>query len=178
MCARALNRSPTMLSTSAKLARDALDAAPDAIIIIDASGFIRFANRQVSALFGYLHDELIGQSIEQLIPERFAALHIGHRKRYVDNPRVRSMGAGLELFGKRRDGAEFPVEISLSPVEEGDRFLVAAAVRDVTDRKHIEAGLSYIAEHRGFEAGHELDDWLVAETQIDAAPGRGLAKRV
>jgi two-component system, sensor histidine kinase len=131
-----------MLSTSAELARRALDAAPDAMIIIDASGCIQFVNRQVSALFGYPRDEIVGQSIEHLIPERFRAQHIGHRKHYADNPRVRSMGAGLDLFGRRRDGTEFPVEISLSPVQEGDDFLVAAAVRDVTERKHVEVELA------------------------------------
>ena len=77
------------------LARSALDAAPDAMIIIDAAGIIRFTNRQVSALFGYEHDEIIGQSIEVLMPERFRARHVGHREHYVSNVRVRPMGRGL-----------------------------------------------------------------------------------
>ena len=83
-----------MLSTPADLARSALDAAPDAMIIIDAAGIIRFTNRQVSALFGYAHDEIIGQRVEMLMPERFALRHVGHRDRYVNNVRVRPMGVG------------------------------------------------------------------------------------
>src|SRR5208282_114774 len=111
------------------------------MIIIDALGVIRYANRQVSVLFGYPHEEIIGQSIEQLMPERFRARHVSHRVQYVSNVRVRPMGAGLELFGLRRDGTEFPLEISLSPIEDADRVLVAAAIRDVTDRKRAEAEL-------------------------------------
>jgi two-component system, sensor histidine kinase len=138
-----------MLSAPADLARRALDAAPDAMIIMDASGLIRFANRQVCALFGYAPDEIVGHSIEELMPERFRARHTEHRKHYADNPRLRPMGAGLDLFGRRVDGTEFPVEISLSPVEGGgqdDDLLVAAALRDVTDRKHVEAELTVARE--------------------------------
>ena len=130
-----------MLSTPPDLARSALDAAPDAMIIIDSLGVIRYTNRQVSALLGYPHDEIIGQSIEQLMPERFRARHISHRVHYLSNLRGRPMGAGLDLFGLRRDGTEFPLEISLSPIEDADRVLVAAAIRDVTDRKRVEAEL-------------------------------------
>src|SRR3569833_1223324 len=129
-----------MLTIHPELARSALDAAPDAMIIIDARGLIRYANRQVSALFGYPPDDIIGKAVEQLMPERFRARHLGHRDGYIHNVRIRPMGQGLELFGRRRDGSEFPVEISLSPVEEGDRVLTAAAIRDVTDRKRVEAG--------------------------------------
>ncbi|MGO9594443.1 MAG: PAS domain S-box protein [Steroidobacteraceae bacterium] len=145
-----------MLSTSPDLARSALDAAPDAMIIIDALGVIQFANRQVSALFGYAHDEIIGHNIERLMPERFQARHIGHREHYVSNVRVRPMGAGLDLFGRRRDGTEFPLEISLSPIEGGDRVLVAAAIRDVTDRKRVEAEL--IVAREAADAARELAD--------------------
>jgi two-component system, sensor histidine kinase len=130
-----------MLSIPPELARSALDAAPDAMIIIDAAGVIRYANRQVSALFGYAHDEVIGKEVEQLMPERYRARHLGHRDGYIHNVRVRPMGQGLELFGRRRDGTEFPVEISLSPIASGERQLTAAAIRDVTDRKRVEAEL-------------------------------------
>jgi len=130
-----------MLTTPPELARSTLDAAPDAMIIIDRAGIVRFANRQVSALFGHSHDEIIGQGIEQLMPERFRARHAGHRNSYVDSLRIRPMGPGLELFGRRRDGTEFPVEISLSPIQADDELLVAAAIRDVTDRKRVEAEL-------------------------------------
>src|ERR1022692_2304963 len=130
-----------MLSTSSDLARSALDAAPDAMIIIDAFGIIQFTNRQVSALFGYTHDEIIGQSIEKLMPERFRARHTRHREHYVSDVRVRPMGVGLDLFGRRRDGTEFPLEISLSPIKDADRTLVAAAIRDASGHKRAEAEL-------------------------------------
>jgi len=130
-----------MQSISPELARSALEAAPDAMIIIDTTGIVRFANRQVSALFGYSHDEVIGKEVEQLMPERYRHRHLAHRDGYIRNVRLRPMGQGLELFGRRRDGTEFPVEISLSPVQDGDRMLTAAAIRDVTDRKKVEAEL-------------------------------------
>jgi PAS domain S-box-containing protein len=130
-----------MKTAPPELARSALDAAPDAMIIIDGSGAIRFLNRQVSSLFGYGHDEIVGQPIELLMPERFRARHVGHREHYRGNVRMRPMGVGLELFGRRKDGTEFPVEISLSPIEHEQGTLVAAAIRDVTDRKRVEAEL-------------------------------------
>ena len=145
-----------MRTTPPELARSALDAAPDAMIIIDASGIIRFTNRQVSALFGYEHDEIVGESIEMLIPERFRARHAGYREGYVNNVRVRLMGQGLELFGRRRDGGEFAVEISLSPIEDLGRTLVAAVIRDVTERKKVEAEL--VLAREAAEAARELAD--------------------
>jgi two-component system, sensor histidine kinase len=135
-----------MLSTSAELARSALDAAPDAMIILDEDGIVRFANRQVSALFGYTHDEIIGLSVEQLMPERFRSQHVTHRRDYASAPRMRPMGRGLSLFGRRQDGGEFPAEISLSPIQDTDRVLIAAAIRDVTDRKRAEAELKAARE--------------------------------
>jgi two-component system, sensor histidine kinase len=130
-----------MRSTPSDLARSALDAAPDAMVIIDFDGIIRFANRQLSVLFGYDHDEMIGRPIEELMPERFRSRHLGHRQDYVENLRVRPMGAGLDLFARRRDGTEFPVEVSLSPISDEGRTLVAAAIRDVTDRNRAKAEL-------------------------------------
>ena len=123
---------------SPELVRSALQSAPDAIVIVDASGNIVYSNQQVSALFGFSPEHLAGQRIECLMPERFRARHVAHHERFVIDGRIRPMGVGLELFGLRRDGTEFPVEISLSPIRDGDRMLVAAAVRDVTDRKRIE----------------------------------------
>jgi two-component system, sensor histidine kinase len=123
------------------LARSALDAAPDAMIIIDDSGAIRFVNRQVSSLFGYAPAEVVGKPVELLMPARFHTRHVEHREEYRRSVRLRPMGVGLELFGRRKDGTEFPVEISLSPIEHGQSTLVAAAIRDVTDRKRAEAEL-------------------------------------
>jgi PAS domain S-box-containing protein len=130
-----------MQSVSSELAFSALDAAPDAMIIIDDSGLLCFANRQVTALFGYPHDAIIGKPVECLMPERFRDRHIAHRQSYMRSVRARPMGAGLELFGQRLDGTEFPLEISLSPIEDGKRVLVAAAIRDVSDQKRTEAEL-------------------------------------
>jgi len=134
-----------MQALTGELARSVLDAAPDALLIVDAEGTVRFANRQASVLFGYPHEELVGQQLESLIPQRFRAHHAGHRKAYLAAPRLRPMGAGLALFARRRDGTEFPVEISLSPVAD-ERSLVAAAIRDVTERKRVEAELTVARE--------------------------------
>ncbi|MGP8032963.1 MAG: ATP-binding protein [Steroidobacteraceae bacterium] len=131
-----------MLTLPMELASTALDAAPDALIIIDKGGITRFANRQASALFGYGNDELVGHSMERLLPERFRGRHATFHDAYFDAPRFRPMGAGLALFARRRDGTEFPVEISLSLIDGSDRPLVAAAIRDVSERKHAEAELN------------------------------------
>jgi PAS domain S-box-containing protein len=123
---------------SSELVRSVLDSTPDAMIIIDSAGSIVFANRQITALFGYEREAIVGKKVEVLLPERFRQRHVGHRQGYTTNVRVRPMGAGLELFGTRSDGSEFPVEISLSPIG-GDQ--VAAAIRDVSDRKRVERAL-------------------------------------
>jgi two-component system, sensor histidine kinase len=145
-----------MRSTPPELARSALDAAPDAMIIIDGSGSILYANRQVSALFGYTHEEVIGLLIEQLLPERFRARHLAHRDNYAKSVRVRPMGVGLDLFALRLDGTEFPVEISLAPIQDGDRFLVAAAIRDSTER--VRAKRELIAAGEAAERAREAAD--------------------
>ncbi len=136
-----------MHSLSSELARSVLDAAPDAMIIIDDTGTIRFANRQVSALFGYSQGEIIGVAVEQLMPERFRSRHLAHRGEYGAALRPRAMGDGLALFGRRLDGSEFPVEISLSPIHNGAQVLIAAAIRDVSDRKRVEHELRAAREH-------------------------------
>jgi PAS domain S-box-containing protein len=116
------------------------------MMMIDGSGIIRYANRQVSALFQYTHVQIIGHHIEDLMPERFRGRHAGHRENYFRNLRLRPMGRGLELFGLRRDGSEFPVEISLSPINDGERVLVAVAIREITDRKQVELQLIHARE--------------------------------
>jgi PAS domain S-box-containing protein len=145
-----------MRSTPLELARSALDAAPDAMIIIDQAGSIRFVNRQLCALFGYEHDQIIGQHVEQLMPGRFRSRHVGHREEYVTSLSVRPMGSGLDLYARRRDGAEFPVEISLSPIKDGDQILIAAAIRDTTDRKRAKAEL--VAAREAAELATEVAD--------------------
>jgi PAS domain S-box-containing protein len=162
-----------MLTTPPELARDALEAAPDAMIFIDASGIVLYANRQVSALFGYAHDEIIGQSVERLMPERFRRRHVGHREDYVRNVRVRPMGAGLDLFGRRQDGAEFPIEISLSPIQDGDGVLIAAAIRDVTYRKQVEAEL-IVARQVAEQAREAADRANLAKSRFLATASHDL----
>lgn len=125
--------------------RGLLEAAPDAMVIVDDMGTMRLVNAQTEALFGYRREELLGQPVELLIPGRFRAHHVQHRDGYAANRQVRPMGAGLELHGLRRDGTEFPVEISLSPLETADGLLVSAAVRDVSDRRRAEERINELA---------------------------------
>lgn len=126
---------------TAELIRQILDLAPDALIIADVQGSIVFASRQVTSLFGYEPEELAGSPVETLMPERFRRRHLAHRSQFAASPRARAMGSTLELFGRRKDGTEFPVEISLGPITEGNRALVVATIRDTTDRQQIQARL-------------------------------------
>ncbi|HEY3325988.1 MAG TPA: PAS domain-containing sensor histidine kinase [Novimethylophilus sp.] len=141
--------------------RDLLESTPDGIIMTNSTGRIVLANSQAEKLFGYRAGELRGQLIEILLPERFRGGHVGHRSGYVAHPRTRAMGAGLELCGLRKDGTEFPVEISLSPLTTEEGTLVMSAIRDVSERKHIERALS--------EKNIELENALLAKDRFLAS---------
>lgn len=121
-----------------QLLADLVEFAPDAMLIVDASGGILYANQRVTHVFGYQREDLVGRSVDILLPERFRARHAHHRRNFAEDPRTRPMGAGLNLLGRRADGNEFPLEISLSPLGDG---LAAAAIRDATDRKRAEQEL-------------------------------------
>jgi len=126
--------------------RALLESAPDSMVIANEQGEIILVNAQTERLFGYKREELLGLPVETLIPERYRASHLHYRRDYTDAPRLRPMGAGRELFGLRKDGAEFPVEISLSPFRTKDGVLVFSAVRDITIQKQAQNELRQAKE--------------------------------
>lgn len=154
------------LRRSEETARGLLEAAPDAMVVIDASGTIVLANAQAERLSGYPREELLGAAIERLVPERLRDRHRGHRGAFLASPKTRPMGAGLELSLRHCDGHEVPVEISLSPFQAGDELLVSAAIRDATDRQQAQQALR--------DAKHEAERTSRGKTDLLAAASHDL----
>lgn len=114
-----------------------IETAPDAMVVVNMSGQIVLINAQTERLFGYKKEELLGKEVELLIPDEFVKHHSEHRRKYTSMPKVRNMGKGMELYGKDKSGKNFPIEISLSPLNTGTDVFISAAIRDITDRKKL-----------------------------------------
>ncbi|MDH3611657.1 MAG: PAS domain S-box protein [Gammaproteobacteria bacterium] len=145
--------------------RNLLESAPDAMIIVDEVGEMAIVNAQAEHMFGYDREELLGNKIEMLLPDRVRESHIGHREKYASKPNLRPMGLGMDLVGQRKDGSEFPVEISLSPVSTPKASFVSSVIRDVTRRKKMEQQI--IAAQEAAERATKANSAFLAAASHD-----------
>jgi PAS domain S-box-containing protein len=145
---RSVARSQLALGESEERFRGLLESTPDAMVIVDQDGIITLVNAGAETAFGYSREELVGKPVEMLVPQRLQEQHVDHRAQFLADPRARLMGTGLELLGRRKDGTEFPVEVSLSPHRTADGLLILSAIRDITERKQAEAALAHEREER------------------------------
>ncbi|MGA2359091.1 MAG: PAS domain S-box protein [Terriglobales bacterium] len=158
---------------------DFLETLPDAVVAVDRDGTIIQVNSQAQELFGYLRDELIGQKVEVLVPESYRRQHHHHRQNFAAAPKTRRMGADLDLYGRRRNGSEFPVEISLSPVSTENGTFVLSAIRDISDRKRIAEELRRANEELHRRTAEQLGEYRsrlasIIDSSDDAIIGKDL----
>jgi PAS domain S-box-containing protein len=170
---------PSKTMVEVLLSSDLLETLPDAIVAVDREGTIVQVNSQTQGLFGYSRDELIGQKVEMLVPESFRHKHHQHRENYAEALKTRRMGAELDLYGRRRNGTEFPVEISLSPVSTDKGPLVLSAIRDISDRKRIAEELRRANEELHRRTAEQLGEYrsklaLIIDSSEDAILSKDL----
>lgn len=158
------NRDITQRKREEEKFRNLLESAPDAMVIVDQAGQIQLVNAQTEKLFGYSREELSGRNVELLMPRRFHEQHVRERESYSRSPHIRSMGVGLELYGKRKDGSEFPVEVSLSPLQTGKGLLISSAVRDVTVRHRSEEQIRKL----NIELNQKLAELRVVNQELES----------
>ena len=158
-------RAVSKMDDSEAYFRNVLESAPDAMIIIDEQGKIAIVNAQVEKMFGFERQEILGRPIETLLPERLREQHVSHRGKFVSGPKLRPMGEGMDLVAMRKDGSEFPVEISLSPVRTGSRVFVSSVIRDITERKRMQDEI--IAARREAERANNANSAFLAAASHD-----------
>src|SRR5271167_35719 len=161
------------------LSTELLETLPDATVAVNLEGTIVQVNSQTQELFGYTRDELIGQKVEMLVPDRYRGQHHYHREEFAQAPKTRRMGADLDLYGRRRNGSEFPVEISLSPVSTGRGGFVLSAIRDLSDRKKIAEELRRANEALHRRSAEQLGEYrsrlaLIIDSSEDAILSKDL----